>query len=53
MKSILDPSFKYVNAAATDLRETFKRIRREQEKAAPVVERPSNVKPIKQRSKTA
>lgn len=30
MKSILDRSFKYTNAAETDLRKTFARIRREQ-----------------------
>lgn len=30
MKSILDPSFKYVPAAATDIRKTFARVRREQ-----------------------
>ena len=29
-KSILDPEFKYRNAAATDVRKTFERIRREQ-----------------------
>lgn len=33
MKSILDPSFKYVPAAATDIRKTFARVRREQQKA--------------------
>lgn len=33
MKSILDPSFRYVPAASTDLRKTFARIRREQRKA--------------------
>lgn len=29
MKRITDPEFKYVSAADTDLRKTFKRIRRE------------------------
>ena len=33
MKSLLDPSFKYVPAASTDIRKTFARIRREQAKA--------------------
>jgi hypothetical protein len=33
MKSILDPSFRYVNSAETDLRKAFARIRREQRKA--------------------
>jgi hypothetical protein len=30
MKSILDPSFKYVPSSKTDLRKTFARLRREQ-----------------------
>ena len=30
-KSILDPSFRYVPSYATDVRQTFERIRREQE----------------------
>jgi len=29
MKSILDPSFKYVPSAQTDIRKTFARVRRE------------------------
>jgi hypothetical protein len=29
MKSILDPSFKYVSSFATDLRKTFARVRRD------------------------
>ncbi len=33
MKSILDKSFTYVNAASTDIRKTFARVRREMEKA--------------------
>lgn len=50
MKSILDPSFKYVPAAKTDLRKTFARIRREMREAdrqapqAPVI-------PIKRKEK--
>jgi len=38
MKSILDPSFRYVSSANTDLRKAFARIRREQLKAAQVPE---------------
>ena len=34
MKSILDPSFRYVPSASTDLRKTFSRIRRELQRAA-------------------
>ena len=29
MKSILDPSFRYTNAASTDLKKTFTRVRKE------------------------
>ena len=34
MKSILDPTFKYSASFNTDLRKTFLRIRRDQQKAA-------------------
>lgn len=34
MKSLLDPTFKYTPAVATDVRATFERIRREQIRAA-------------------
>ncbi len=34
MKSILDPSFRYTKSIDTDLRKTFARIRREQQKQA-------------------
>lgn len=44
MKSILDPSFRYVPAAKTDVAKTFRRVRRElAEQAAAAA---SNVKPI-------
>jgi hypothetical protein len=41
-KSILDPSFSYTNAARTDIRKTFAKWRREQEKskALPPVDLP-------------
>lgn len=32
MKSILDPTFRYVPAANTDIRKTFAKVRREQNK---------------------
>ncbi|MDQ2962131.1 MAG: hypothetical protein M3R31_03065 [Pseudomonadota bacterium] len=32
MKSILDPSFRYTKSVDTDLRKTFARIRREQQR---------------------
>ncbi len=31
MKSLLDPSFKYVSSTHTDIRKTFERVRKEQE----------------------
>ncbi|MGZ5095071.1 MAG: hypothetical protein ACXWCY_19680 [Burkholderiales bacterium] len=34
MKHILDPSFRYTPSFATDLRKTFKRIRRQQQAQA-------------------
>jgi hypothetical protein len=34
MKSILDPTFRYVPSVETDLKKTFSRIRREMEKAS-------------------
>ena len=34
MKSILDPSFRYTKSIDTDLRKTFARIRREQQRQA-------------------
>ena len=33
MKSILDPSFRYVPSTSTDLRKTFARVRREIQRA--------------------
>lgn len=43
MKSILDPSFSYVPSAATDVRKTFARIRREMQKVGvPVTREESN-----------
>lgn len=35
MKSILDPSFRYVPSAETDIRKTFNRVRRELAKTRP------------------
>jgi hypothetical protein len=46
MKSILDPSFSYTNSAATDIRKTFARVRKELKIPEP---KPSKVViPIKQ-----
>jgi len=46
MKSILDPSFRYVPSSATDLRKTFARVRREMRKTTPVREAPVDVVPF-------
>jgi hypothetical protein len=54
-KSILDPSFKYINAASTDVAATFKRIRREraeQAKQVPTPEQPTNVQPLLRKVRT-
>ena len=45
MKSILDPKFKYIPAAATDLAKTFARIRAEQKKR----EKPANVTELRKK----
>ena len=47
---LLDPRFKYVPAAKTDVAKTFDRIRREMAEKEKV-EAMKNVKPIKQRKK--
>ena len=51
MKSILDPTFRYVPSAETDLRKTFARVRREQRQATEAEQRDRDeqtrkVKPI-------
>jgi len=57
MKSILDPTFRYVPSVQTDLRKTFARVRREQragDRGVPAIEeRTSNVLPILQRRQAA
>ena len=54
MKSILDPSFRYTSSVHTDVRKTFQRIRREQQRgtARPVVrgDAGANVLTIQRRS---
>jgi hypothetical protein len=51
MKSLLDPSFRYTKSIDTDVRKTFARIRREQQKQARAHagERAGVVLPIGQR----
>jgi hypothetical protein len=51
MKSILDPTFRYTSSAATDLRKTFARIRREQAEAAKRAElNKTNVSALKRKA---
>lgn len=54
MKSILDPTFRYVSAAHTDIRRTFARIKREQQKAREAevakIGAPVNVTTIKRKA---
>jgi hypothetical protein len=45
MKTIFDPSFRYVPSQKTDIRQTFERIRREREAAARAPR--DNVVPLK------
>lgn len=54
MKSILDPSFRYIKSVDTDLKKTFARVRRElrhrcQTEAVVEVESLKNVLPIRRR----
>ena len=42
MKSILDPTFRYVPSTSTDVRRTFARVRREMQKSG--VSNPSNAR---------
>jgi len=37
MKSILDPTFRYISSASTNLHKTFARVRREQKKSEAAV----------------
>ena len=57
MKSILDPTFRYVPSVQTDLRKTFARVRREQRAAGndgtAIEGGTSNVLPILQRRQAA
>ena len=40
MKSLLDPTFKYVPSVETDIRKTFARVRREARRVTPAVPPP-------------
>jgi hypothetical protein len=47
MKSILDPTFRYIPSFSTDLRSTFEKVRRELRKTCPPsAEASQNVLPI-------
>lgn len=48
MSRILQKSFKYVPAAATDIRKTFERVRREMKQQA---EKPANVRQLRKAAK--
>jgi hypothetical protein len=54
MKSILDPTFRYVPSVETDLRKTFARVRRELRasapRSAPEPTNATNVLPIQRRA---
>lgn len=49
MKSLLDPSFRYTKSIDTDVRKTFARIRREQQKRARAHAGAGVVLPMRQR----
>jgi hypothetical protein len=54
MKSILDPTFKYVDSTHTNLHKTFERIRREQNLPPPEpLPVPNNVTPFPRKEKPA
>ena len=48
--SILNAEFRYTNSTATDIRNTFARVRREQAKAAVTPSASSNVRPLTRKS---
>jgi hypothetical protein len=52
MKSLLDPTFRYTQSNATDIRKTFARIRREQAEVAKRAElNKTNVSALKRKDK--
>ena len=48
--SILNAGFRYTSSAATDIRKTFARVRREQASAAVTASALSNVRPLTRKS---